>query len=488
MFPMFFMETVKLIVSLRRITKFLECDSIDSSYIENKEDKEMAVEIKDGTYTWDKAKSEEILRNIRLDVKKGELVAVIGKIGSGKSSLLSSILGEMNCKRGIIQNYSSNYSYVSQQAWMQSMSIKDNILFGKQEHIELYERVIEACALKPDFSILPAGDLTEIGEQGMNLSGGQKQRIALARAAYKQADVILLDDPLSAVDAHVAKYLFRNLIGPKGLLRDSTRVIVTHNLSFLSQMDRIILIEEGEVVFQGTFEEVQTNQKFKAYTVSCSNILQNVPEEEEEENIEFAEESHSKEIYEDKIIQEEKRQQGRVNYMNYVYYIKILNPFIFFLIVCFYFVGEGLMVGCNLILVDWTDKAAIESLSISVHSKYIAYYGSLNFCMFICSMTYNIWTYFTMAKASVKMHSFLIEKTMHAPLSFFESNPSGRIINRFTSDLEVIDRKIPMEMADVIWCCANIISVFVTISTIVPFILIALLPICICFIGLQVNN
>ena len=483
MFPMFFMEAIKLLVSLKRITAFLASEDIDDGYIVNQDDEKKVLEVEKSTYSWDKNSEKESLKNIDMNVSKGELVAVIGKVGSGKSSFLSAILGEMSCKTGKIRNNSETYSYVSQQAWIQNMTIKENILFGQPAHKALYDQVIEACALKPDFQILPSGDQTEIGEQGINLSGGQKQRIALARAAYKQSPVILLDDPLSAVDAHVARHLFTNLIGPAGILKHSTRIIVTHNLHFLNQMDKIILFDEGNIVLQGNYEDVKKDVKFQAYAQSYKESV-------EEENEQIVDNSlNNNEVVEaQKMIEEEKRQQGRVNIMNFIHYIKIINPVIFILIVSLYFLGEGLMVGCNLILVDWTDKVAVENLSLSEHSTYIAYYGGLNACMFLCSSIYNIWTFFSMAKASVIMHRSLIDKTMHAPLSFFETNPSGRIINRFTSDLEVIDRKIPMELADVIWCSANIISVCITISVIVPFILIALLPIFVCFIGLQVSR
>ena len=480
LFPMFFMESVKLLVSLKRIRAFFACEDMDGSYIIKAEDEKHVLSIQDSTYAWDKNSEKKALKNIDLNVRKGELVAIIGKVGSGKSSLLSALLGEMSCKTGKIKNYSKSFSYVSQQAWIQNMTIKENILFGQREHRDLYEQVIEACALKPDFQILPGGDLTEIGEQGINLSGGQKQRIALARAAYKQSEVILLDDPLSAVDAHVARHLFNNLIGPSGICKQSTRIIVTHNLHFLNQMDKIILFDEGNIVLHGNYEEVKDDPKFRAYAQSGKESLEEHQEEIMNDII------TDKEACSEKMIEEEKRQQGRVNFMNYIHYIKIINPVIFVLIISLYFVGEGIMVGCNLILVNWTDQVALHNLTLSEHSKYIAYYGGLNAIQFVCVSIYNIWTYFSMAKVSVKMHQSLIARTLHAPLSFFETNPSGRIINRFTSDLDVIDRKIPMEMADVIWCCANIISVCITISVIVPFILIPLIPIFCCFIALQV--
>ena len=479
-FPRFLMEAVKLLVSLRRIDSFLNCEDLSPQDNPTTDcaDKH-SIEFTNASYSWIKSPASPTLDTLNIEVKKGELVAVVGKIGSGKSSLISAILGEIEKIEGD-SRIVGRISYVAQQAWIQNMSVKDNILFGKDIDEERYYSVLDACALASDLEILPSGDLTEIGENGVNLSGGQKQRVGLARAAYEESDIVLLDDPLSAVDAHVARHLFNKLIGPSGILKESTRIIVTHNLHFLNQMDRIVLFEDGNIILQGNFEEVKGDVKFKAY--ANSNV-----ESVDDENEEIIEDKQNdKKNGAGKMIEDENRQEGRVNIKNLIHYIKIINPLIFSIIVSLYFVAEGFMVGCNLILVNWTDQVALNNLSLSQHSKYIAYYGILNACQFVSTMVYNIWTYFQMAKASIKMHSSLIDKTMHAPLSFFETNPSGRIINRFTSDLDIIDRKIPPELADVIWCCANIISVCITISVIVPFILIPLIPIFGCFIGLQV--
>lgn len=160
--------------------------------------------------------------SINLDVKQGELVAIVGTVGSGKSSMLSGILGEMHKFTGSM-NTNGSMAYVAQQAWIQNATLKNNILFGCPLDQEKYERILDACALRTDLNILPAGDSTEIGEKGINLSGGQKQRVSLSRAVYNDADIYLLDDPLSAVDAHVGKHIFEQVIGPKGLL--SSKVI-----------------------------------------------------------------------------------------------------------------------------------------------------------------------------------------------------------------------------------------------------------------------
>jgi ABC-type transport system involved in cytochrome bd biosynthesis fused ATPase/permease subunit len=149
---------------------------------------------------------------------------VVGKVGAGKSSFISAILGEMHKTSGSYY-VNGNVAYVAQQAWIQNATLKENILFGKELNTEVYDEVIKACALVTDFNILPAGDRTEIGEKGTNLSGGQKQRVSLARAVYNDADVYLLDDPLSAVDAHVGKHIFDNVVGPNGILKN--KVLIT---------------------------------------------------------------------------------------------------------------------------------------------------------------------------------------------------------------------------------------------------------------------
>lgn len=147
-------------------------------------------------------------------------------------------------------------AYVAQGAWIQNATLKDNILFNDPFNESQYNKVIEACALGPDLDILEEGDQTEIGEKGINLSGGQKQRVSLARAAYKEAETYLLDDPLSAVDAHVGKHIFDKLIGPNGMLRGKTRVLVTHGVAFLSQVDNIVVLKDGKISEVGTFKEL----------------------------------------------------------------------------------------------------------------------------------------------------------------------------------------------------------------------------------------
>lgn len=208
--------------------------------------------IENGTFSWD---DDQVLKNINIRLEKNSLSAVVGTVGSGKSSLISAFLGEMEKISGRVNTVGS-IAYVAQQAWIQNASLRDNILFGKSFDKVLYDKVIESCALKPDFEMLPAGDQTEIGEKGINLSGGQKQRVSLARAVYANSDVYFLDDPLSAVDSHVGKHIFEKVLGPEGLLKNKTRVLVTHGITYLPQTDKIIVLKDGEVSESGTYQEL----------------------------------------------------------------------------------------------------------------------------------------------------------------------------------------------------------------------------------------
>ncbi len=195
------------------------------------------------------------LSDIELDIGQGSLVAIVGTVGSGKSSMLSALLGEMEKLSGNV-TISGSLAYVSQQAWIQNAKLKENILFGSKMDDNKYNKVIDNCALLSDLDILPAKDETEIGEKGINLSGGQKQRVSLARAVYADADIYLLDDPLSAVDSHVGKHIFDKVIGPEGCLSNKTRVLVTHAVTFLPKVDKIIVLKKGVISESGSYKEL----------------------------------------------------------------------------------------------------------------------------------------------------------------------------------------------------------------------------------------
>lgn len=248
MFPMMISLAMQALVAVNRINDYLNSPEIAKDSVSHEKD-ENAIKVKGGQFSWG---GDPILSDINFSIPKGKLWAVVGSIGSGKSSLVSALLGEMNRMSGHV-NTDGSLAYVPQVAWIQNCTLMDNILFGQELKSKHYKKVIETCALKTDIEILAGGDQTEIGEKGINLSGGQKQRISLARAVYRNADIYLFDDPLSAVDAHVGKHIFDNIIGNDGVLCNKTRLLITHALSFLPQVDNIIVLQNGKISEMGTY-------------------------------------------------------------------------------------------------------------------------------------------------------------------------------------------------------------------------------------------
>uniref|UniRef100_A0A0P4ZLR4 ABC-type glutathione-S-conjugate transporter n=1 Tax=Daphnia magna TaxID=35525 RepID=A0A0P4ZLR4_9CRUS len=253
MFPMLVVSFVQASVSIKRLNKFMNADELDPNSVSH-ETTQSAISVEKGSFAWSQGEP-PILKDINIEIKPGKLVAVVGQVGAGKSSLISAILGEMEKLSGKV-NTNGRIAYIPQQAWIQNCSLRNNILFGKGYNESVYNKVINACALKPDLAMLPGGDNTEIGEKGINLSGGQKQRVSLARSVFSDMDVYLLDDPLSAVDSHVGKHIFDEVIGPKGLLKSKTRLLVTHGITFLPQVDQIVVLKDGEVSEIGSYKEL----------------------------------------------------------------------------------------------------------------------------------------------------------------------------------------------------------------------------------------
>ena len=291
MLPMMISGMVQASVSVKRIDKYMNAselnenavtkiNSSNNGAIANADDlsqnkathlnsNNVAINMKDASFKWSTDEQNVCLQNISFEIPKQSLVAVVGQVGSGKSSLLSAILGEMEPflhKSDANEHPSKDDScsvvvdgsiaYAAQQAWIQNATLKNNILFSKAVDESRYQKVIDACALIPDLEMLSAGDETEIGEKGINLSGGQKQRVSLARASYSDADIYLLDDPLSAVDSHVGKHIFENVIGANGILSSKTRILVTHSLTYLPNTDKIIVMKNGKISEIGSYSEL----------------------------------------------------------------------------------------------------------------------------------------------------------------------------------------------------------------------------------------
>lgn len=224
-------------VSINRLQEFLLLEGNEIPKITK--DSNKLITLKDVDASWNG--EQKLLKNINIRIESGSLCAIIGPVGSGKSSLLNLLLGELVQQKGTI-NVNGEISYTSQEPWLFASTVRKNILFGQKFDHKLYSEVIKVCALERDLILLPRGDETIVGERGVSLSGGQRARINMARCIYRKADIYILDDPLSAVDSHVGHHLFEKCI--REYLKDKTRILVTHQVQYLRNADLIICLED----------------------------------------------------------------------------------------------------------------------------------------------------------------------------------------------------------------------------------------------------
>uniref|UniRef100_A0A8C2J475 ABC-type glutathione-S-conjugate transporter n=1 Tax=Cyprinus carpio TaxID=7962 RepID=A0A8C2J475_CYPCA len=472
--PFAMSTTMQALVSLKRLGKFLCQDELKPDNVTRESFKSV---FENGTFSWSKD-GPPCLKRISVRVPCGSLVAVVGHVGSGKSSLLSAMLGETEKRSGAV-SVKGSIAYVPQQAWIQNASLQDNILFGREKKESWYQRVLEACALLPDLDNLPAGDATEIGEKGLNLSGGQKQRVSLARAVYRKADVYLLDDPLSAVDAHVGQHIFNKVIGPKGILRDKTRVLVTHGMSFLPQADLILVLVDGEISERGSYQELlNRNGDFADFihTFASSERKECLSEASQRGNItvvgdtnsitiEALADSDDDHIPEDlgKLTKVDKARIGRVRS-----FILKLDDTVFLLTIYFW-----LMISIFPLL--WADQPVINGTQLNVDLK-LGVYGALGFAQGIAIFGTTLAISLGCIIASRHLHLDLLNNVLHSPMSFFESTPSGNLLNRFAKEIDAIDNMIPDGLKMMLGYFFKLMEVCIIVLMATPFAAVIILP------------
>ncbi|KAF5296657.1 hypothetical protein FQR65_LT10197 [Abscondita terminalis] len=529
MLPMMISNMVQTYVSVKRLNKFMNCEELDSNNVTHDSSKRAPILVEEGMFSWG---DEPILKNINLKFEKGGLTAVVGSVGSGKSSLISALLGEMDKVSGKVNTVGS-IAYVSQQAWIQNATLRDNVLFGKELHKKIYENVIDACALRPDFEMLPAGDQTEIGEKGINLSGGQKQRVSLARAVYSKADIYLLDDPLSAVDSHVGKHIFEQVIGPDGLLNKTTRVLVTHGITYLPKVDQIIVLKDGEVSEVGTYKELLDKKGAFA-----EFIIQHLHEADEEENDEQLDElksqlsipigndykrqlsrgrsrisesisetgselvngslqrqkstesggtekslrhrtssvdSTKKSIIGEKLIEAEKSETGSVKWEVYVHYLKSIGIFLSLSTIFLNVLFQFFTVGSNLWLSEWSSS---KNTTTSERDVYLGVYGALGIGQVVSLLIMTLALFMGCLKAARCLHNLLLSNVLRAPANtFFDITPVGRILNRFSKDVETLDVVLPQTFRSFVHCFFSVLATLFVISYTTPIFVAVVVPI-----------
>ncbi|NWU49610.1 MRP1 protein, partial [Dromas ardeola] len=499
-------------VCLSRLEDFLCAEDLNPEDVNTSYTGNHAVGFIGASFRWEK-NGLPVLKNLSVSIPEGSLVAVVGQVGSGKSSFLSAILGEMEKLEGTVQRRGS-VAYVSQQAWIQNDSLQENILFGANLNRPYYELVLESCALLPDLEQLPNGDQTEIGERGVNISGGQKQRVSLARAVYSNADLYLLDDPLSAVDVHVGKHLFEKIIGPSGLLKSKTRILVTHTLTLLPHTDLIIVMEEGRISQVGTYQELISER------ANFAELIQVFSAEHTREKTTPMEVSSSKEkgqlgrslqqrellkhkdssFDQSKILTniKEKVATGGMKMSVVLKYLQAFKWQWMWLTIVTYLGQNVLAIGQNLWLSTWTaETAKISDFTEWKQSENykLHIYGLLGFiqgkdafmtvfspfvksnlpeCLLVCCGAY-VLTKGSLS-ASRALHHQLLDNVLHLPLQHFETNPVGQIVNRFTKDLFIVDIRFHYYLRTWLNCTLDVIGTILVIASASPLFIVVVIP------------
>ncbi|XP_041086709.1 multidrug resistance-associated protein 1-like isoform X3 [Polyodon spathula] len=510
--PFSMSTTMQAVVSMKRLGKFLcqeelKLDNVDRTTSHPGS----SVLVENGIFSWSRDGA-PCLKRINVNVTRGSLVAVVGHVGSGKSSLLSALLGEMEKKNGRV-SLQGSVAYVPQQAWIQNATLRENIVFGRERKESWYQRVVEACALLPDLEILPAGDETEIGEKGLNLSGGQKQRVSLARAVYRKADVYLLDDPLSAVDSHVGQHIFEKVIGPKGVLRDRTRVLVTHGLSYLPQVDLILVLVDGEITEMGSYQELLNRQGafaefIRTYaSTECKEssvhrdtrksssrlsvtdympVSRDLSQEQlvsgdtgspSLQNVEPSSETDQPEVAEDagKLTEADRAKTGRVKMAIYMEYFKTIGLALILPIIFLYVFQQAASLSYNYWLSMWADDPVVNGTQLDTDFK-LGVYGVLGFAQGIAIFGTTVAISVGGIIASRHLHQDLLHNMLRSPMSFFERTPSGNLLNRFSKEVDAIDCMIPDGLKMMLGYLFKLLEICIIVLLATPIAAVIILP------------
>ncbi|XP_077569773.1 ATP-binding cassette sub-family C member 12-like [Stigmatopora nigra] len=529
-------------VSITRLKKILLIQNPDPYLVQKKGGGDSAILMKNATFSWKKPNPRNLdngpeigtepsqgddsnfvatLRNISLTLPKGQLLGICGNVGSGKTSLISSILEQMHLLQGSI-TADGTFAYVSQQAWIFHGTVRENILMGNPMDQDRYESVLDACSLRADLKILPHADHTEIGERGLNLSGGQKQRISLARAVYSNKEIFLLDDPLSAVDAHVGKHIFEECI--KRRLRGKSIILVTHQLQYLEFCDDILVLENGQVLESGNHQALimadgRYAQLIKGYKAeqAKSEKKEEVAPSEKEMEAERRERANSGvinpafEVTDDEevgggisgqqisqmitavkggeqLVSEETYTEGAVSWRTYTQYCKAAGGYF---ITSLNFLNVVLMIGstafCNWWLsywlgqgsgVHWSNGTTSNPGDISknpdLHFYQLIYGLTLVVMVVLAVVKCFFYTHVTL-RAACRFHDAMVDKIVASPMSFFDTTPTGRILNRFSKDQEELDSVLPLHMDPFLQFALLVTCTVVIISAVFPPMLVAVL-------------
>ncbi|KZV64400.1 P-loop containing nucleoside triphosphate hydrolase protein [Peniophora sp. CONT] len=506
-------------VSAKRLSKFFNSSELqpDARQVEIPEvvpEGATVLRIEDGDFAWASDAPTPTLEGISLSVRKGELVGVFGRVGAGKTSLASAIIGDMHRREGTVY-VGGTIAYASQNPWVMSATVRDNILFSHEYDETFYNLVLDACALRPDLALMPQGDQTEVGEKGITMSGGQRARLSLARAVYARADLTLLDDVLAAVDSHVARHVFNQVIGPRGILASKARILITNSVAFAQHFDQIVYLRRGIIVEQGPYTKLAGNAEGELFklihghgqagsssagataaptpTESVTPPSEDtIAEEEKLDEEKLAEKlqrrgsfmrakvaalpAPSQSSSASQGLSQEVSQQGRVSKRVYWRYIEAASKYGFAMFIVSMLLQQVCSVLANVSLKTWGEgnRAAGNN---SDALGYLWVYGVLSCSSAVLSgaSAVFIWVLCSL-RSSKNLHDSMLNSVMRAPLTWYELTPSGRIMNLFSRDMYVVDQVLARVISMLFRTIATVSGIVVVITASFPLFLVAIPP------------
>jgi ATP-binding cassette subfamily C (CFTR/MRP) protein 1 len=496
---------------------------------------EETISIRGASFSWGINNGIRVLSEIEFLARKGELSCIVGRVGSGKSSLLQALLGDLHKLDGEIVVRGS-IAYVPQNAWIMNASVKDNILFGHRLDPDFYQKTIRACALVEDLAILPDGDRTEVGEKGISLSGGQKARLQLARAVYARADVYLFDDILSAVDQHVGRHIIDQVIGCNGLLRGRTRVLATNSIPVLQEATQIVLVDNGRITEQGSYLDAVARGGGIAALIRTVKTSSSRPESP----ISSASSSPTKFfsgmdldtdndedtilVFDEKVIIVEEagraslsslrrdssssfgknqngdeetalipisRQlkeisaKGKVKWSIYIAYLKACHIRGVCIWILTTLIVQSLQVSGSVWVKHWAEQNEETGSNLSIATNVGVYFGlGIVASAMIVVQTMIMWI-FCSIRASKTLHELMAHAMFRSPMSFFETTPVGRILNRFSTDMFRVDEAVGRSFSDLFGCLARVGFTLGVICVTTPLFIAVLIPLSALYLYIQ---
>ncbi|KAJ5104843.1 hypothetical protein NUU61_002190 [Penicillium alfredii] len=545
--PMVITSVIESSVAVQRLMAYFTAEELQTDAVRFEDPVEHtgdeSVRVHDASFTWNRYTQTTVLKNIDLSARKGELSCIVGRVGSGKSSLLQALLGDLWKTQGEVV-VRGRVAYVAQAPWVMNASVRENIVFGHRWDPAFYDLTVEACALLDDFKNLPDGDQTEVGERGISLSGGQKARLTLARAVYARADIYLLDDVLSAVDQHVGRHIINKVLGRSGILNGKTRILATNAITVLKEADFIGLLRDKTIIEKGTYEQLL------AMKGEIANLVRTTLAESDDEGavsgsenglaspdssdttavVEQGDDSTDSEEVEQpgslvpiksaskpqrktstvtlrrastaswqgprrKLGDEENMlkskqtqetsQQGKVKWSVYGEYAKNSNigAVTFYLLALV--ASQTAQVLGNFWLKSWTESNEAHGSNAST-GKFIGIYLAFGLGSSVLVILQNLilWI-FCSIEASRKLHERMAFAIFRSPMSFFETTPSGRILNRFSSDVYRVDEVLARTFNMLFANSARAVFTMVVIAASTPAFMLLVIPLSYVYLSYQ---